>query len=58
MGRWKLEDIVEGTSDPVAAWEVVVARAEKGERRVERKLVDGSKGPIGGSENLARRDWA
>jgi hypothetical protein len=49
---------VEGTSDAVAAWEVVVARAEKGERRVERKFVDGSKGPIGGSENLARREWA
>lgn len=35
-----------------------VVVAVNGERRVERKFVAGSKGPIGGRENLARRDWA
>jgi hypothetical protein len=37
---------------------VVVGRAVNGERREERKVDCGSKGPMGGRENFWRRDWA
>lgn len=45
---------------PSAVVVVVVERGTvvKGERREERKVDCGSKGPMGGRENFWRRDWA
>jgi hypothetical protein len=54
--------MVEAERSRVPSGEVVVAvvvgRAVNGERREERKVDCGSKGPMGGRENFWRSDWA
>lgn len=53
--------MVEAERSRVPSAEVVVVErgaVVKGERREERKVDCGSKGPMGGRENFWRRDWA